>query len=80
MKVDTSKFTHYARIWGVPCYYNVTDNEISGRGAISDFFLELWAIPFDQVVMWCSSLLDPNYEAQFKIKLFGKIPQDGGKE
>jgi hypothetical protein len=69
MKPIPAKYTHYARYWGVPCYYNVTNNELGGRGAISDFFLDWWAVPFDQMVIWCSSLLNPDYEPEFKIKI-----------
>ena len=71
--IDKSKYTHYASMYLVPCYFNIDTFDISGRGTISDFFLEYYAIPFAGMIEWACSCIDMFHEAEFPITLKGKI-------
>lgn len=72
----SEQFTHYALFWGcVPVYINMRNDEcpdVATRNWIPD-----WTLDFADWLSWLPvqimTLINPEYEPQFAIKLTGYI-------
>lgn len=61
---DKSRFTHYAKFYGIPCYFNESNDELAGRNKIFDLALDL-AIFIEQLI--------PSNPNGFPIQIIEKI-------
>lgn len=39
MKINKQDYTHYAKFYGIPCYFNDDNGELTGRNKIYDWLL-----------------------------------------
>lgn len=62
--VNKKEFTHYASMYGIPCYFNEATNDIVGRNKLYDFMLDI-IIRIDTLI--------PTNEDGFNIKLYNQI-------
>lgn len=73
MNIDKSKYTHYASVYFIPCYFNDSTNELTGTNEFFDFLLEYIAIPIQEHIIFLTSIFDSTYEPAYIIKIKGKI-------
>lgn len=67
ISIDKTRYTHYARMFYIPAYWNENTNEITGRNRIYDFLIEYIAIPIQLSIQVISGLFDPYYAPEFMI-------------
>lgn len=58
------RFTHYAKFYGIPCYFNDSNDELVGRNKIYDLALDI-AIFIEQLM--------PSNPDGFPIQITGEI-------
>lgn len=68
------KITHkyYATYRGIPAYFYTDDNTVEGRTYCNDLMIA-FVMHIEDFVYCVRGLIDPEYKAEFIIKLKGKV-------
>lgn len=62
--INKQEYTHYAKFYGIPCYFNEATNALDGRNRFYGFLLN--------IAIWVEKEL-PSNEEGFPIQITGEI-------
>ena len=66
-------FTHFARFYGVPCYFNVETGELAGTNIVFDYLLLIATVFHNHLIeraaQFIAAISNSDYEPGFPIKI-----------